>query len=270
MVRKIWINSMFCVAWSVQIIFIFVLFAPRQIGTRHLMHKYMRWLFNYIAPTYLFIYWMIYCVLSAIVFTGQFSHNAISNCNIFGAWAAGFSTFAGFVELFNSIASVALFSYPLIRALYQVKLLRGSGIGMGDADHDIRLQFISVMKWNVTLTAIASLSSMTNLFMLLVAGHYIWLFCLGDPFINGLCTFLMIAPNRAYIAGLCCAKPAASDKPSKELRDTRSYSCKSKTDSNDTKTPNCDVATLPQSGGAERDENEVNETVEVTVHNVTK
>eukprot|EP01084_Bolivina_argentea_P020682 38459_1 len=152
--------------------------------------------FNVIAPCYLFVYWMIYCILTAIVFTGNYSTNAtISNCSILGEWAQGFSIFAGFVELFNSAVSVTIFTYPLIRTMYQVKLL-GSGTEpqfMSKSDLDTKLQFISLMKWNVILTLIATLSSVTNLFMLLVAGHYIWLFCLGDPFINGLCVFLMIA-----------------------------------------------------------------------------
>eukprot|EP01083_Nonionella_stella_P313755 1127713_1 len=168
--------------------------------------------FDVIAPVYLFVYWMIYCILTAIVFTGNYSTNAtISNCSILGEWAQGFSIFAGFVELFNSAVSVTIFTYPLIRTMYQVKLL-GSGTEpqfMSKSDLDTKLQFISLMKWNVILTLIATLSSVTNLFMLLVAGHYIWLFCLGDPFINGLCVFLMIAPNREYVSTMCGCNTAS-------------------------------------------------------------
>eukprot|EP01083_Nonionella_stella_P005355 15465_1 len=160
--------------------------------------------FDVIAPVYLFVYWMIYCVLTAVVFSGIYSQRAsVSNCSISGSWAQGFSIMAGFIEVFNSAVSVAIFTYPLISTMYQVRLLGSNPQCMSKSDLKTKLQFVGLMKWNVFLTLIATLSSVTNLFMLLVAGQMIWLFCLADPFINGLCVFLMIAPNRDYVKTMC-------------------------------------------------------------------
>eukprot|EP01083_Nonionella_stella_P008131 23478_1 len=222
-------------------VFLYAFFLRRaKLAQGIVVHPWLRLLFNYIGPVYLFCYWMIYCAITAFVFTGSYSHDgsAISNCNIMGEWAAGFSTFAGFVELFNSVAFVSIFSYPLLRAMHEVKVLSGSSQVDHSTDHIIRLEFISVMKWNVGLTTIASLSSVTNLFMLLVAGHYIWLFCLGDPMINAVCTFLMIAPNRVFVSRFGCVSteslPEMENKksvPTSTKSDVKSTTMRSKTHS---------------------------------------
>jgi hypothetical protein len=178
-----------------------------------LANKCSHWFFTVIAPVYLFFYWMIYVVVAGIVFTGSYSHHAtVSNCSVLGEYAPFFAWFSAFVEIVNSVVSIAIFTYPLIMTMYQVQLLGSDPAIMSPSDLETKLQFIGLMKWNVILTLIATSSSVLNLFMILVAGHYIWLFCLGDPFINGLCVFLMIAPNREYIAKMCGCGAERSNK----------------------------------------------------------
>eukprot|EP00483_Globobulimina_turgida_P009732 UN09751 len=62
------------------------------------------------------------------------------------------------------------------------------------------------MKWNVVLSFLATMSSALNLFMVPYAGHLIWCFCLGDPFVNASCCFFMRATNRQFCWNCICAR----------------------------------------------------------------
>eukprot|EP01084_Bolivina_argentea_P299287 515874_1 len=161
-------------------------------------NQYIYYFFNYIGPLYLIIYFIVYCVLSTIVFEGAYHQVGLSHCQ-FGRWEIWFPFLAGFVDIFNSIGSLLLFVYPLLRAMKQYKKMNSKNNSVGVE----KLGFISTMKWNVFLTTIATVSSFTALFMVMPAEKYVWLFCLGDPLLNAVCVFNMISPNRMFIKRLC-------------------------------------------------------------------
>eukprot|EP01083_Nonionella_stella_P092389 258636_1 len=173
----------------------------------------LKLLLTYIAPGYLFIYWIAYCVLTTFLFSLQYTphdeHHTVSNCLV-GTWAVWFLVLASCIDVFNCSATLALFLWPLLRAMHQANLLTNLDVSstsprsckskVKDATQIIRLEFISVMKWNVALSSVATMSSVLTLVMITVSNHYIWLFCLGDPFINCICTYGMIASNRRYMS----------------------------------------------------------------------
>eukprot|EP01084_Bolivina_argentea_P104170 186553_1 len=84
-------------------------------------HKLKQLLFDRIGPIYIFMYWVIYATLGAIFFTGtpikyneNHSNNDIISYCKFDTWSWWFIVFSNTVDLFNCIATVLLFLYPLI------------------------------------------------------------------------------------------------------------------------------------------------------------
>eukprot|EP01083_Nonionella_stella_P085568 237322_1 len=154
--------------------------------------------FRYVAPAYLFAYWIIYMILTSVVFAGKLVDDQLSNC-VFAKGAWWFSILAACIDMFNAIGSLALFIHPLVMAMKQAGLTRKD-----QKEYLKYLGFVTVMKWNICLTAIAAVSSMVAIICFYTTQEYAWFFCLGDPFINGLCTFLMVGPNRRMISIVCC------------------------------------------------------------------
>ncbi len=161
--------------------------------------------FKYIGPTYLFFYWILYSVLSKIVFSGKYVSNENNvSFYLFDECALWFATFAGCVDVVNSLFSLSLFAYPLIRAIQELNSLLKitNALGQKAENNGHKLGCVSLLKWNVFLSAIASISSIITLFMIAVVNEYIWLFCIGDPAVNGLCVFFMLASNRQFVTNV--------------------------------------------------------------------
>eukprot|EP01084_Bolivina_argentea_P292747 503375_1 len=156
--------------------------------------------FRYYAPAYLFVYWLIYCILTTVVFAGRLVDDGISNC-VFARGAWWFSILGACIDMLNAIGSLALFIHPLLAAI------RLANVTQHDRQEYIKhLGFISLMKWNIVLTTIAALSSMAALLCFYQVQVYAWFFCLGDPFVNSLCAFLMLSPNRKFMKMIFCCK----------------------------------------------------------------
>eukprot|EP01083_Nonionella_stella_P093814 263040_1 len=165
-------------------------------------------LLTYIGPAYLFIYWIAYCFLTTLLFSLKYTpHDELipSNCS-FDTWALWFLVLAGCIDVFNCLSTLYLFLSPLLQAIHSATLSNAMDLDskIQDATHMIRLEFITLMKWNVALSSVATMSSVLTLVMITVSNHYIWLFCLGDPFINSVCTYGMVASNREYVKKLFC------------------------------------------------------------------
>eukprot|EP01083_Nonionella_stella_P149855 476533_1 len=156
--------------------------------------------FRYVAPVYLFIYWIIYMVLTSMVFGGKLVDDQLSHC-VFsrGSWL--FSIVAACFDMINALGSLALFIHPLIRTIQQ------AGLSQSDRKEYLQfLGFVTAMKWNIVLTTIAAASSMAAVLSFYEAKEYAWFFCTGDPFINAFCTFLMLGPNRRMVKFMCCRR----------------------------------------------------------------
>eukprot|EP01084_Bolivina_argentea_P266042 451121_1 len=171
-----------------------------------IVNKCSKIFFKFIGPSYLLIYVILYSLLTKVVYSGAYVHNIndnnVSHC-VFDKWVLWFPLFAACVDVLNSISSVVLFSYPLLRAMNDIKTVFRIGEHKSTNNMVKKLGFVKAMKWNVFLTTIASFSSITALFMIAVVDQYIWLFCIGDPAINATCVFFMIATNRTFIADIC-------------------------------------------------------------------
>eukprot|EP01084_Bolivina_argentea_P229859 387858_1 len=182
--------------------FVFLFFL-RRARLAHGMNvsKFAKIFFHYVGPLYCLIYWIIYCALSTIVFAGEYvtEIDAVSHCQ-FKRWAFWFPFLAGSVDMFNSVGALLLFIHPLMKAINDMKLLHINTAK--DKNDTQQLEFLIAMKWNVGLTFIAMISGVISIFMVIVAEKEIWLFCMGDPFLNATCTFFMIAPNRKYVSGI--------------------------------------------------------------------
>eukprot|EP01084_Bolivina_argentea_P039143 72360_1 len=149
--------------------------------------------FNIVIPIYIIIYYLIYCSITSLFFKGtyynlNFDQYEISFC-AFKSWKGWFVIVASCIDLFNSFVAITAFVYPLFKLM---KL---------EDNKDIKI--LNTMKWNAVLSFVATLSSALTLFMIPVAEHYIWLFCLGDPFINASCCFFMMAANRDFCSCSC-------------------------------------------------------------------
>eukprot|EP01083_Nonionella_stella_P050889 135222_1 len=156
--------------------------------------------FRYYAPVYLFIYWLIYCILTTVVFAGRLVDDEISNC-VLARHAWWFSILGAFIDMINAIGSLALFIHPLLAAI------RLSNVAKQNRQEYFKhLGFISLMKWNIVLTTVAALSSMAALICFYPLQEYAWFFCLGDPFVNSLCAFMMLAPNRKLMKMIFCCE----------------------------------------------------------------
>eukprot|EP01084_Bolivina_argentea_P102625 183838_1 len=152
---------------------------------------------KYIAPAYILIYYILYCTLAPTVFSGKIvanTNHAISNC-VFDTWQLWFIIFACSVDMFNTISSLCLFIHPLLTVIHQINSTKD----IENNAHVDNNNFMTVMKWNITLSVVANISSVTTLIMIPFANHYIWAFCLADPMLNAICVFCMIAPNRKLI-----------------------------------------------------------------------
>eukprot|EP01084_Bolivina_argentea_P096580 173634_1 len=81
------------------------------------------------------------------------------------------------------------------------------------------LSYVSMMKWNIALTSVAAASSVISLFCFYIVQEYVWFFCLGDPFINATCTFLMVGPNRRLMNHICrcCTHQKTPETPQSDV-----------------------------------------------------
>lgn len=157
--------------------------------------KLKQMIFNFIVPCYLFVYYLIYCIFTALYFKGQYfdlseaSEAATYSFCAFKSWEMRFVIAASSVDLFNSIVATLAFAIPLCKTLKMANV----------SDREIT----HAMKWDVILTFIATISSVITLCMLNPkTGGWIWCFCSVDPFINSSCCFFMMRINREY-AGKC-------------------------------------------------------------------
>eukprot|EP01084_Bolivina_argentea_P182570 315144_1 len=146
--------------------------------------------FHYVAPAYLFVYWMVYCILTYVVFAGKLVDDKISNC-LFAKGELWFSCLAASIDMFNAMGSLVLFIHPLVKAVKPMMKNKAAYLKY--------LGFVHMMKWNIALTSIAATSSVITIFMFYAAKEYTWFFCLGDPFVNAFSVFLMSAPNRRFV-----------------------------------------------------------------------
>eukprot|EP01083_Nonionella_stella_P003820 10974_1 len=159
------------------------------------------YLFDYIGPIYIVIYWLCYVTFAAILFTGQVTEKQdeeiISYC-LFESWRWWFVIFSNTVDVFNCFATLALFLLPLLQSIRRLR------INNDNVNQRLSHKFIRTMRWNVVLSFIATMSSVSALVSIPVVKEYIWLFCSGDPFINAVCVYMMMAPNRAFVKHHCC------------------------------------------------------------------
>eukprot|EP01083_Nonionella_stella_P050890 135224_1 len=161
--------------------------------------------FRYYAPAYLFVYWLIYCILTTVVFAGRLVDDGITNC-VFARGAWWFSILGACIDAFNAIGSLALFIHPLLQAIRLASVTHAQHNRQEYLKH---LGFISLMKWNIVLTTIAAISSMAALLCFYQLQEYAWFFCLGDPFVNSVCAFMMLSPNRKFMKMIFCCECGA-------------------------------------------------------------
>ena len=177
-----------------------------------IINKYLNYFFNYLGPLYCLIYWIIYTIATSFVFEygpvptdNDNDTLPMSKCYI-SKYELWFSLFAASVDIFNSFGTLFLFLFPLIKAIKTMKILNQTTSNTLSKTHKtstatdiVEKDHISVMKWNVILTSIASTSSVITLFSVLFADEENWAFCLGDPFINAFCAYCMIKSNRDFL-----------------------------------------------------------------------
>eukprot|EP01083_Nonionella_stella_P211639 765008_1 len=101
------------------------------------------------------------------------------------------------VEMINCFVSLALFLYPLIKSISRLRK-------NDNVNNKLLLKFINLLKWNVILSFVACITSLLTLSLMPVIEGYIWILCTGDPFINSLCVFAMMASNRKFISRQIC------------------------------------------------------------------
>jgi len=104
-------------------------------------------------------------------------------------------TAAGFVDVFNTLLFLFLFIYPLQKAYAMNK-------EAFDNNAAKKRNFISMMWYNVVLSAICSISSYVYLFLIPVISGYSRMGEQLDMMINSICVFLMLATNRSYVRAL--------------------------------------------------------------------
>eukprot|EP01084_Bolivina_argentea_P080778 146302_1 len=156
--------------------------------------------FDIIGPIYIFIYWLVYVILASIFLRGKANNNnnendIISWC-LFNSWRWWFVIFANVIDLINCIVTLLLFAYPLLQSINRLK--------RNDTVNKVLLiKFINALKWNVFLSFIATVSSIVTLISVPIVKQFIWFFCVGDPFINSICVFMMMASNRKFFKNKC-------------------------------------------------------------------
>jgi hypothetical protein len=157
--------------------------------------------FDVIGPAYIFIYWVIYVVLTSIFFTGKpvnaTSENEVISWCLFNNWKWWFVILANTVDLLNCIVTLFLFLYPLLKSVNRLKTNDNS-------NNTLLLKFIDAMRWNVCLSFVATISSIVTLVSIPFVKEYIWLFCAGDPCVNSICVFFMMATNRTFLKDRLC------------------------------------------------------------------
>ena len=177
------------------------------IGVFGLYTQCHKMLFEYVAPILLLVYWFVYCSVTSFLFSGgrtMVDEKGILSFCVLDEYQLWFIILAGVVDLVMCIGSLSLFIPPLLKSINQFNeiMARNEEKYANCAEST---ELVKLMKWNVCLTAIASVSSVVTITTLPLTHDYIWIFCLADPLINALCIFLMIGPNRT-----CCAKSGQS------------------------------------------------------------
>eukprot|EP01083_Nonionella_stella_P094919 266432_1 len=170
-----------------------------------LTSKFKEALFKYIGPIYCCIYFISYAIFTSFAFAGRVSAasgDSVSYC-VFLRWRVVVLVAVAIGDSFNSVLCLWLFLSPLYSAL---KTLKRHTMDVNGVQHRKTLKFIAVMKWNTALTAVATTSSVITCIIIPYAGHWMWLFCLGDPFVNATCIYFMMASNRKFMHNLCTCK----------------------------------------------------------------
>eukprot|EP01083_Nonionella_stella_P005406 15613_1 len=226
-------NAIWCEVWGVPtclgmygtekaIIYLFF-FNRAKLANGMITNKYLRHFFAYISKVYVFLYWMVYVALANVFFSFKMTEDsAYSHC-VFDETSLWFLITAACVDMLNCVLSVSLFLYPLIKASIEIKLTNAD-----HASYMEQLGFISIMKWNVSLSAVTVLTSVATILSIHFAHHFMWAFCLFDPLFNSICIFCMHGTNRRFIRQVLCGRCGPEDKtmPTKKphLKTARSAS----------------------------------------------
>ena len=97
-----------------------------------------------------------------------------------------------------NVLFVGTFAYPL----YQTKKMTEASFANSKYN---KHQFTSVMKWNVSLSLISSISTSMGMFSVAAFKKYWWTYTIDFP-INGLALFFMIGTNRRFLSNKFACK----------------------------------------------------------------
>eukprot|EP01083_Nonionella_stella_P026549 73107_1 len=165
---------------------------------------------NYVFPLYIVLYFCIYAVLCPLSFRGKVVDPTIDNtvptACLFGEYQSWVFDLSAMVDLLNCFLFLALYIWPIHSMNKQQKL--DGIIGVHDVVQarkgSLSIDLREVFTYNIICSTICSVSSITFLFVMSFAkhgsiGHYLWLGGNIDIIINSLCLFLMLGTNRRYL-----------------------------------------------------------------------
>eukprot|EP01084_Bolivina_argentea_P104171 186556_1 len=223
-----------------------VFFQRAWLANKTTPNKMIKLFLTKIGPIYLIIYWLFYCCVVALFFTAGINpDNSNYSFCIMADYKLWFIILGSVVEMINCFVSLALFLYPLIKSMHQLKTCGTMVAGIDQKSYRKQVDFIALMKWNVCLSTLTVISSAITLFMIPISKHLIWVFCTGDPFLNSLCVYLMMAPNREFMKNVFLCKCNQSN--INKQTSMPSKSTKNNSKDQQTETP----ATLATSNNAE-------------------
>ena len=167
-----------------------------------LLDVFPPWLFKYLFPIYIFLYWLVWTILIMMLFKGA-PNDRITSCinDVSSDWVL---YIGGVVDVFNTILFLVLFIYPIYKS-YQMNQESFD-------NNSYTKQFQTMIRYNIILSTICSIASFIHLFLLASFPEYLRLFEQVDMSINQIAVGFMLASNRHYIktkfnrycACLCC------------------------------------------------------------------
>eukprot|EP01083_Nonionella_stella_P176839 619856_1 len=151
---------------------------------------------QYVLPVYIFCYFLMYSVMCPLEFRGLSLDPATStsptSC-LFDEYESWVFYLSVGVEVVNSCFFVFLFGYPLYKLI----------------DPRANMDIVTMIRWNVILSLICCISSVTFLIYRAMArhsvlGYYLWMAGNVDLVFNALAIFAMSRINRKFIAVHLC------------------------------------------------------------------
>mmetsp|Transcript_21493 Transcript_21493/g.18944 ORF Transcript_21493/g.18944 Transcript_21493/m.18944 type:complete len:362 (+) Transcript_21493:49-1134(+) len=174
-------------------------FLERAKLAQGIIKLFPNWLFKYVLPIYIAIYFVTFSTLILVFFRGiapeNISDGAVTSC-VMTTPIPWVLSVGAFTDIFNCLLFLYLFIHPLWKGY--------KATAAAFSNQWKKKNFLNMMYLNIILSLFCTISSFIVMFVLPLIAQYIWFAGNIDMMINGICVFFMMASNRRYISIKCC------------------------------------------------------------------